>query len=170
MIQLRAPVPAFQASALSHGREQRFESDQLQGSWHVIFFYTHDESSVCASELASIRDLAPDFEKAGARLVAVSIDSIESHRRWRDAGLGEMPFLWVADESKTLARSFEVLHEDTGLALRGTFITDPDGWVRFASVHDLPTGRNTAEVLRTLLALQTSQCTPCNWKPGEPTT
>jgi len=169
MIQLRAPLPAFEASALSGGREVQITGDDLKGSWHVIVSNTHDETSVCASELTSFRDLSAEFEKAGARVVLVSVDSMESHRRWRDGGFGDVPFLWIADPSKELARSFDVLHEDTGLALRGTFIVDPDGWVRFVSIHDLPTGRNTGEILRTLQALQTAQCTPCNWKPGEPT-
>lgn len=169
MIQLRAPLPSFEATALSGGREMRVTNDQIKGAWHVIAFYTHDETSVCASELASLRDLAPEFEKAGARVLAVSVDSMDSHRRWSDAGLGDVPFMWIADESKELARRFDVLHEDTGLALRGTFIVDPDGQVRFASIHDLPTGRSTREILRTLHALQTTQCTPCNWTPGEPT-
>jgi alkyl hydroperoxide reductase subunit AhpC len=169
MIHLRTPLPPFEATALSAGREIKVTQSHFKGGWFVIVFYTHDETSICASELTSIADLAPEFEKLGAKVVAVSVDSLESHKRWRDSGTGKFPFLWIADESKEVARKFDVLHEDTGLALRGTFIVDPDGWVRFASVHDLPIGRNTGEILRTLQALQTGQSTQCNWKPGEPT-
>lgn len=169
MIHLRTPLPRFEATALSDGRELKVTSDHFRGGWFVIVFYTHDNSTVCSSELASLKNLAPEFDKLGAKIVAVSVDSIESHKRWLDSGAGPFPFTWVADESKELAKRFDCLHEDTGLALRGTFIIDPDGWVRFASVHDLPTGRNTGEILRTLQALQTGQSTQCNWKPGEPT-
>jgi alkyl hydroperoxide reductase subunit AhpC len=169
MIQLRAPLPPFEAKALSGGQEVTVNDSQFRGSWFVFVFYTHDETGICASELASLRETTPEFERLGAQIVAVSVDSLESHRRWRDAGFGQVPFLWIADESKAVSRRFEVLHEDTGLALRGTFIVDPDGWVRYASVHDLPTGRNTTEILRTLQALQTGLSTQCNWKPGDPT-
>lgn len=169
MIHLRTPLPRFEATALVDGRETKVTSDQLKGSWSIVVFYTHDETGVCKSEVTSLADLAPEFERLGARLVAVSVDSLASHRRWLESGLDKAPFLWIADESKEMARRFDVLHDDTGLALRGTFIIDPDGWVRFASVYDLPTGRNTGEILRTLQALQTGQSTQCNWKPGEPT-
>jgi peroxiredoxin (alkyl hydroperoxide reductase subunit C) len=162
-------APEVEAPALIDGRRATIRLSQYRGDWLVLFFYTKDDTDVCTSEHTAFRTVAPDFEQQGARLVAISVDSVDSHRRWQESNLGTLPYPLLGDESKDIARSYGVLHEDTGLALRATFIIDPDGIVRYGSVHDLAVGRNTDEVLRTLHALQTGKMTQCNWKPGEPT-
>ena len=75
----------------------------------------------------------------------------------------------LADTRRELSAALGILHKQDGVCLRATFIVDPQGVVRFASVHDLNVGRNVDEVLRTLDALQTDELTPCNWHPGEDT-
>ena len=169
MASIGQQAPDFEAEALVDGQSVTVRLSQYRGDWLVLFFYTKDDTGICSSEHTAFRTAAPEFEQQGVRILAVSVDSTESHRRWQDDNLGAVPYAWLADESKDIAQSYGVLHEDTGLALRATFIIDPDGIVRFSSVHDLATGRNTDEVLRTLHALQSGKMTPCNWKPGEPT-
>jgi peroxiredoxin (alkyl hydroperoxide reductase subunit C) len=168
MANIGQQAPEFEAPALVGGQSVTVRLSQYLGDWLILFFYTKDDTGVCTSEHTAFRTVAPDFEQLGARILAVSVDSLDSHRRWQDSNLGAVPYAWLADESKDIARSYGVLHEDTGLALRATFIIDPDSIVRYISVHDLAIGRNTDEVLRTLQALQSGKMTQCNWKPGEP--
>ena len=169
MIQVGCSAPEFRANALDGGEQVTITLSQFQDHWIVIYFYTKDDTEVCASENRRFREAWPEFDRLGARVIAASIDGVDAHRRWRDSGLGPVPYFWVGDESKELARSFGVLHEDTGLALRATIIIDPDSIVRYASVCDLAIGRSVSETLRVLQALQTGKMTPCEWKPGEPT-
>jgi peroxiredoxin (alkyl hydroperoxide reductase subunit C) len=169
MASIGQQAPDFEAEALVGGQPDTIRLNQYRGDWLVLFFYTKDDTGVCSSEHVAFRTAAPDFEQLGARILAVSVDGLDSHRRWQDDNLGAVPYTWLADESKDIARSYGVLHEDTGLALRATFIIDPDGIIRFCSVHDLAIGRNIDEVLRTLHALKSGKMTQCNWKPGEPT-
>jgi peroxiredoxin (alkyl hydroperoxide reductase subunit C) len=75
----------------------------------------------------------------------------------------------LADTKRELAAALGVLHKDDGVALRATFIVDPEGIIRHVSVNDLSVGRNVEEVLRVLDALQTDELCPCNWKKGDAT-
>ncbi|HEX4351658.1 MAG TPA: redoxin domain-containing protein, partial [Polyangiales bacterium] len=80
-----------------------------------------------------------------------------------------LPFPMLADTKRELSSALGVLHRQDGVALRATFIVDPQGIIRHVSVNDLSVGRNVDEVLRVLDALQTDELCPCNWKKGEPT-
>ncbi|MBO6804148.1 MAG: redoxin domain-containing protein, partial [Thalassospira sp.] len=79
------------------------------------------------------------------------------------------PFVWLADEKKELSTALGVLAKDAGVALRATFIIDPDNIIRHVQVNDLNVGRNPQEALRILDALQTDELCPCNWNQGEAT-
>ena len=162
-------APAFTAAALAGDGEQMVSLSDFEGRWVVLYFYPKDDTSVCESENVAFRDRHAEFESLGAQLLAASVDSLESHRVWRDHGLGDLPYPWLADPDKKLAERFGVLHGDTGLALRATFIINPDGILKHLSINDAPVGRSLDEVLRTLKALQSGRPTQCNWRPGEPT-
>ena len=92
------------------------------------------------------------------------------HLAWRNShpDLKNLPFPMLADTKRELSTALGILHKD-GIDLRATFIVDPEGIIRFASVNDLSVGRNVDEVLRVLDALQTDELCPCNWKKGEAT-
>jgi peroxiredoxin (alkyl hydroperoxide reductase subunit C) len=75
----------------------------------------------------------------------------------------------LADTKRELASALGILHKQDGVALRATFIVDPEGVIRWASVNDLSVGRNVPEVLRVLDGLQTDELCPCNWEKGQPT-
>jgi alkyl hydroperoxide reductase subunit AhpC len=166
---LGSPAPEFVARALVGDEERQISLTDYSGKWVVLYFYPKDDTAVCESEHLVFRSDIAEFERLDAQILAASVDSVADHRAWRDRELGPLPFPWIGDETKALARSYGVLHEDTGLALRGTFIINPDGVLKFISVHDLAIGRNTHEILRTLQALASGKPTQCNWRPGEPT-
>jgi alkyl hydroperoxide reductase subunit AhpC len=162
-------APGFTVKALVGDETKDVSLSDFAGKWRVLYFYTKDNTPICESETRAFREEQPEFEKLGVEVLAASVDSIESHRAWRDESLGALPFTWIADDSKALARSYGVLHEDTGLALRGTFVVNPDGLLKHISINDLPVGRHLGELFRVLQALQSGKPTQCNWQPGEPT-
>jgi len=139
-------------------------------SWTVLFFYPRDFTFVCPTELAALEELRMDFEESGARIVAASTDSWWVHRAWftTNPWLGDVSYPVIADTSHELARSYGVLLED-GAALRATFVIDSDGIVRHTAVTDVSVGRNAAETLRVVQALQTGELCPANWRPGQAT-
>jgi peroxiredoxin (alkyl hydroperoxide reductase subunit C) len=140
------------------------------GRWKVFFFYPKDFTFVCPTEIAGFARLQPEFEKRGAVVYGGSTDSEFVHRAWREHEplLRELPFPLLADVRRDLSQALGILDPDEGVCLRATFIVDPGGIIRFASVNDLAVGRNPEEVLRVLEALQSGGLTACGWKAGDP--
>jgi len=138
--------------------------------WIVLFFYPRDFTFVCPTELAAFAELADEFAAEDADLVAASTDSAWSHRAWFETHplLAEVDYPVVADTTQELAQAFGVLTAD-GSALRGTFVIDPSGVVRHASITDQNVGRSPEETLRVLQALRTGELCPVRWKPGQAT-
>ncbi len=104
-------------------------------------------------------------------MLGLSCDSEFVHLAWRQQhpDLKGLPFPMLADKKREFCAALGILHPQEGIPLRATYIIDPQGVIRFASVHDLDVGRNVDEVLRTLDALQTGELCPCNWKKGDKT-
>ena len=169
-IQVGQKAPDFKVQALvSDGSFKDIKLADYKGKWLVLFFYPLDFTFVCPTEIKNFNKLYPDFKKSNAEVIAASTDSVFSHKAWTDKELGKIQFPILADTNHNLSRSFNVLLEDQGIALRGTFIIDPTGVLRSAVINDLPVGRSVEETLRTLQALQTGKLTGCEWKPGEKT-
>ena len=145
------------------------ESDA--GKWKIVFFWPKDFTFVCPTEIAAFGTLNGAFNDRDAVIYGVSIDSEYVHLAWRQnhADLKALPFPMLADIKRELATALGVLDKKEGVALRATFVVDPEGAIRFASVNDLNVGRNPAEVLRVLDALQTDELCPCNWQKGQDT-
>lgn len=143
---------------------------QYRGSWLVLVFYPRDFTFVCPTELQALAALEPEFAASDAAVVAASTDSFYSHKAWfeSDSRLRGAGYPVVADTAHELCQAFGVLLPD-GAALRATFVIDPNGIVRHATVSDLNVGRNITETLRVVQALQTGELCPVNWRPGEPT-
>jgi alkyl hydroperoxide reductase subunit AhpC len=141
------------------------------GKWLVLFAWPMDFTFVCPTEIAEFGRRSRDFAARGAQVLGFSTDTHYVHLAWRlqHPDLKSLPFPMLADTKRELSNALGILHKQDGVALRATFIVDPEGVIRFASVHDLSVGRNVEEVLRTLDALQTNELTPCNWKKGDPT-
>jgi len=166
-------IPAFDVPAVvSNDMDKAFarateKSDA--GKWKVIFFWPKDFTFVCPTEIAAFGKLNRDFNDRDAVIYGVSTDSEFVHLAWRRShpDLRDIPFPMLADVKREISGAFGVLDRKEGVALRATFIVDPQGVIRFVSVNDLNVGRNVDEVLRTLDALQTDELCPCNWQKGE---
>lgn len=150
--------------------------DYLNGSYGWVFFYPLDFTFVCPSEIIAHDHRLKKFEEAGCKVVGISVDSQFTHLAWKktaveDGGLGNVGFPLVADLNKNIARSFGVLIENAGVALRGSFLIDKAGNVRHATINDLPLGRNVDEALRLVDALQFheehGEVCPAGWTKGK---
>jgi len=139
------------------------------GKWKLVFFWPKDFTFVCPTEIVAFGKLAREFADRDTVVYGVSIDSEFVHMNWRlnHADLRNLPIPMLADVKRELAAACGVLDKNEGVALRATFVVDPDGIIRYAAVNDLSLGRNPAEVLRVLDALQTDELCPCNWNKGE---
>ena len=142
-----------------------------EGRWRVVFLWPMDFTFVCPTEIAEFGQRHAEFSARNAQVLGVSTDTHFVHLAWRrdHPALRDLPFPMLADTKRELSTSLGVLHAEEGVALRATFIVDPEGVIRHVSVNDLSVGRNVDEVLRILEALQTGELTPCNWKPGQET-
>jgi len=147
----------------------QISNDTYKGKWLVVFFWPKDFTFVCPTEIAAFGKLNGEFADRDAQVLGASTDSEFVHLAWRQnhADLKDLPFPMLADIKRELAGELGILDKNEGVALRATFIVDPEGIIRFVSVHDLSVGRNVQEVLRTLDALQTDELCPCNWQKGE---
>ena len=141
-----------------------------EGRWKIVFFWPKDFTFVCPTEIAAFGKLNREFNDRDAVIYGVSTDSEFVHLAWRQnhADLKDLPFPMLADIKRELSAALGILDKQEGVALRATFVVDPEGIIRFVSVNDLSVGRNPQEVLRVLDALQTDELCPCNWQKGEP--
>jgi peroxiredoxin (alkyl hydroperoxide reductase subunit C) len=139
------------------------------GKWKIVFFWPKDFTFVCPTEIASFGKLNSDFNDRDAVVYGASTDNEFVHLAWRQnhADLKDLPFPMLSDLKRELTTALGILDRQEGVAMRATYIVDPEGIIRFASVTDLNVGRNTAEVLRVLDALQTDELCPCNWQKGQ---
>ena len=175
MLTVGDKFPAFKLQAavgLEKGKEFQEITDQSHpGKWKVVFFWPMDFTFICPTEIAGFGKRNNDFKDRDAQVLGASTDTHFVHLAWRrdHADLKNLPFPMLADTKRELSTALGVLHKDDGVALRATFIVDPEGIIRHASVNDLSVGRNVDEVLRVLDALQTDELCPCNWKKGEAT-
>lgn len=138
-----------------------------KGKWLVMFFYPLDFTFVWPTEIRAYSDRYEDFKAAGADVLAISTDSEHSHRAWIHGDLGKLKFPLASDRTRVASRDYGVLIEEEGIALRGLFIIDPEGVIRYSVVHDLGIGRSVDETMRVLKALQTGGLCPIDWQEGD---
>ena len=158
--------------SLEQGKEfQTFSKENIAGKWSVVFFWPFDFTFVCPTEIAEFNKELSEFSLRDTLLFGASADSHFTHLAWRKnhVDLEKLKFPMLADYKKELSTALGILERDTQAPLRATFIIDPEGVIRFVSVHDLKVGRNVKEVIRTLDALQTDELCPCNWQKGDKT-
>jgi peroxiredoxin (alkyl hydroperoxide reductase subunit C) len=171
MLTIGDKFPQFNLSAAVDNSLEfpTLSNDDFNGQWMVFFTWPKDFTFVCPTEIATFGKMNNDFLEKGARVVGCSTDSEFVHRAWREShpDLKDLPFPMLADIKRELCGDLGILDKDAGVGLRSTFIVDPSGTIRHVSVHDLNTGRNVAEVLRTLEATMSDELAPCGWNPGE---
>lgn len=139
-----------------------------EGKWLVMFFYPLDFTFVCPTEITGFSNKVGDFNKLNAEVLSVSVDSEHSHQAWINSSLGKVNFPMASDLTKSVSRDYGILIEEDGVALRGLFIIDPEGILRYSVVHDLNVGRSVDETLRVLRALQAGGLCPVDWDEGDP--
>jgi alkyl hydroperoxide reductase subunit AhpC len=177
-VQVQQPAPDFTATAVVGGGFKQIKLSDYRGKYVILFFYPLDFTFVCPTEIVGFDTKVAEFEKRGAQVIAVSVDSHFSHLAWektprKEGGIGEIRYPIVADLTKSISRDYGVLLEGAGIALRGLFLSDKDGKLRHMVVNDLPIGRSVDEALRVLDALQFhekhGEVCPADWHPGEAT-
>jgi lipoyl-dependent peroxiredoxin subunit C len=175
MLTIGDTFPGFAAKAVTSLERGKEFTDLTEASfpnkWKVYFFWPKDFTFVCPTEIAAFGKLERQFADRDTQVLGVSIDSEYVHLAWRNQhpDLKDLPFPMIADVKRELAQGLGVLDKREGVALRATFIVDPENVIRFVAVNDLSVGRNPQEVLRVLDALQTDELCPCNWQKGEQT-
>ena len=185
-------APSFSAPAVVNGGEiaENFSLDQYLGKQPIVlFFYPKDFTFVCPSELHAFQDKLGEFEARGAKVIACSTDTEESHWGWLQVpkskgGIQGVTYPIVADTAKTISEAYGVLAGEydydeemnmvaTGpmIAYRGLFLIDKNGIVMHQLVNNFPLGRNVDEALRMVDALQffeqNGEVCPANWQKGE---
>lgn len=161
-------APDFEMEGVVGGKFEKVSLRGLRGKWVVLFFYPGDFTFVCPTEIKEFSKRNDEFANAGAEILAVSVDSKYSHLAWQKE-IGDIAYPMLSDMTKRVSRDYRVLLEDEGVSLRGLFIIDPEGVVRYELVHDLSVGRSVDETFRVLEALQTGELCPVDWQPGEET-
>lgn len=170
MLQVTQKAPEFSMQAvMPNGAFKQINLADYKGKWVVLFFYPLDFTFVCPTEITSFGKHYAEFQKLGAEVIGVSIDSQYSHLAWINGSLGKLPYPLASDLTKSVSRDYNVLLENAGIALRGTFIIDPDGILQWQIVHNTGVGRSVAEVIRALSALQTGDLCQADWSIGEKT-
>ncbi len=169
MIQIGKKAPEFTLEGYVGGEFKHISLSAYRGKWVVLFFYPRDFTFICPTEIRGFATHEAEFTATNTFLIGASTDSTWSHKAWFERDLAEVKFPILADTAHTLSRELGILIEETGEALRGTFVIDPDGVLRYMVVSDLNVGRSVPETLRVVHALQTGERCPIDWKPGQAT-
>ncbi len=168
-------APQFTSAAVVDGViVENFRLPQNQNT--LLIFYPLDFTFVCPTELLAFQERLKEFTERGTQVVGCSVDSVYAHFAWvstprAKGGIQGVTYPLVADLTKSIARSFGVLIEEKGIALRGLFLIDRQGVVRHQIVNDLGLGRSVDEALRMVHALcyheEHGEVCPANWQLGE---
>ena len=179
MLTIGDKLPQFSLQAVKAGKYpespkdafMKIDNNTYKGKWLVLFFWPKDFTFVCVTEIAGFAKMNQDFLDRDAQLIGASTDSEYVHLAWKKdhADLKDLSIPMLADVGGRFCEALGILHKTALVANRATLIIDPQGIIRHVSVNDLSVGRNPAETLRILDALQSDELCPCNWKKGEPT-
>jgi peroxiredoxin (alkyl hydroperoxide reductase subunit C) len=177
---INTTIKPFSAKAY-HSKDQYGEfiditEESLNGHWSVLVFYPADFTFVCPTELSDLADHYEELKKLNVEVYAISTDTHFSHKAWHDSSesINKIKFPMLADPTGALARNFDVMIEEEGLALRGTFIVNSEGKIKTIEVNDLGIGRSAADLVRKVQAAQhieanPDEVCPASWKPGAET-
>jgi thioredoxin-dependent peroxiredoxin len=173
-LQLGDTAPDFEADTTA-GRIRFHE--HLGDGWAVLFSHPKDFTPVCTTELGYMARIKPEFEKRGVKILGLSVDPVDDHRKWSkdiEETQGTAPnYPLIADPDRKVANLYGMIHEkalDT-LTVRSVFVIDPQKKIRLTLTYPASTGRNFDEILRVVDSLQLTDkhkvATPANWKQGE---
>jgi alkyl hydroperoxide reductase subunit AhpC len=167
-------APNFKAKT-SQGEIDFYE--YLGDSWGVLFSHPADYTPVCTTELGKTASLKSEFDKRNVKVVALSVDSVESHKGWindiNETQDVEVNFPIIGDENREIAMAYDMIHPNASMTatVRSLFIIAPDKTIKLMITYPASTGRNFQEILRVIDSLQLtakySVATPADWKDGE---
>jgi peroxiredoxin (alkyl hydroperoxide reductase subunit C) len=173
---INTQIKPFKATAFQNGKFIDLTEENFKGTWSVLMFYPADFTFVCPTELEDLANLQPEFAKLGVNVYGASTDTHFAHKAWHDTSdaIKKVNYPLIGDPTGTLARNFEVMIEEEGLALRGTFVINPEGQIKVMEVHDLGIGRDASELLRKVKAAQyvashPGEVCPAKWTEGAAT-
>jgi len=173
---INTTLKPFKAKAFHNGQFVEVTDASLKGKWSIVFFYPADFTFVCPTELGDLADVYPEFKKIGVECYSVSTDTHFTHKAWHDASdtIKKIQYPMIGDPTGAITRNFDVMIEEEGLALRGTFVIDPQGVIKVCEIHDLGIGRDAAELLRKVKAAQyvaahPGEVCPAKWQEGAAT-
>lgn len=176
MALINKKLDEFKVQAYQDGKFTEVTKNSLDGQWSVFVFYPADFTYVCPTELGDLADNYEKFKEIGCEIYSVSTDTHYVHKAWADTSetIKKIKYPMLADPTGQLARMFDVLIEEEGLALRGTFLINPEGEIKAYEVNDNSIGRDADELLRKVHAAQFvaahgDQVCPAKWKPGSET-
>lgn len=173
---INSPIKPFKATAYHNGDFVQVSDETLKGKWSVVVFYPADFTFVCPTELGDLAERYAEFQKLGVEIYAVSTDTHFTHKAWHDTSdtIAKIKYPMIGDPTLAISRNFDVLIEEEGLALRGTFVINPQGEIKLCEIHDNGIGRDTGELLRKVQAAQyvaahPGEVCPAKWTPGADT-
>lgn len=173
---INTAIKPFKATAFHNGKFVEVTDASVKGKWSIFFFYPADFTFVCPTELGDLADVYPELKKLGVEVYSVSTDTHFTHKAWHDASetIKKIQYPMLGDPNQIISRNFDVLIEGEGLALRGTFVANPEGVIKVAEIHDLGIGRDARELLRKVQAAQyvaahPGEVCPAKWTPGQKT-
>ena len=173
---INTQVKPFKAQAYKNGEFIEVTEATLKGKWSIVMFYPADFTFVCPTELEDLADKHAEFQAMGVEVYGVSTDSHFAHKAWHDTSeaIKKVNYALIGDPTATLSRNFEVLIEEEGMALRGTFVINPDGFIKLMEVHDNGIGRDASELMRKVKAAQyvaahPGEVCPAKWTEGAAT-
>lgn len=168
-------VNEFRGTAYHNGEFIEIKNENLLGKWSVVVFYPADFTFVCPTELEDLAEHYEKFKAEGCEVYSVSTDTHFVHKAWHDTSdrIKKIQFPMVSDPTGRISKEFEVFIEEEGLALRGSFVINPEGKIVAYEVHDLGIGREASELLRKLQAAkfvaEHGEVCPAKWQPGSDT-
>ena len=176
MALINTPLQPFKATAFKEGKFVDVTNADVKGKWAVFFFYPADFTFVCPTELEDLADIYPTLQGMGVEVYSVSTDTHFCHKAWHDTSpaIGKINYFMLGDQNHDISNQFGVLREGVGLADRGTFVLDPEGVIQLVEITPEGVGRNAAELLRKIKALQywtshPGEVCPAKWEEGAET-
>ncbi len=159
-------APDWDLPCAFDGRISRLRFDRIRSDMVVLFFYPHDFSFICPTEVTGFHRAQPAFRQEQTSIVGVSVDDPELHLRWSQE-LGGISYPLIADQDGRLARQYGVLDEREKVAMRATFILDQRRIIAYCVASSINVGRSVSETLRVVRALRSVRLCPADWQPGD---
>ena len=173
---INTEVKPLKSQAFHNGKFVEVSEATLKGHWSVVVFYPADFTFVCPTELEDLAEHYAEFRKLGVEVYSVSTDTHFAHKAWHDTSdaIRKVEYVMIGDPTGAITRNFEVMIEEEGLALRGTFLINPEGQIKLCEIHDNGIGRDASELLRKVRAAQyvashPGEVCPAKWKEGDKT-